>query len=422
MMVLLAALLLAVTYPSGAALAKKSAAIVIDTDTGTILHQDNPDERSYPASLTKMMTLYLTFEALRDGRLRLDRELPVSAHAANQAPSKLGVQPGDTLRVEDAILGLTTKSANDAAVVLAEAIGGSEPAFAARMTEKARDLGMSRTLFRNASGLPNGEQMSTVRDMSTLARHLISDWPQYYPYFRRASFTYNGVRHRNHNHLMARYPGMDGIKTGFIQASGFNLAASAVRNGHRLVAVVFGGDSARLRDNYMAQLLDDGFRRVGAGGRPETRQASGGSIGDVVASLPAENGEDAGDADDSDSAEQTPPQPPVQRVAMVAPVVKQLAKNPPRAPEKPASNWGIFLGNFRDRGDAKAAYDKAVRLVPAGSGRPALHLEKVAKRRGHPASYRLVLVGLDSRKDARMTCAKVRRVTKECEPIAPGQL
>ncbi len=238
------------------------AAIVMEADTGLVISEKNPDRRLYPASLTKMMTLYLTFEAIDKGRLRKSDRVNVSSRASMQEPSKLGLRPGSTLRVEDGILGLVTKSANDAAVVLAEAVGGSEANFGRLMTQKARALGMNSTQFINASGLHNPNQYSTARDMALLSQALIRDFPREYRYFSTANFVYGGVSHRNHNRLMSSYQGMDGLKTGYVYASGYNLAASAKRSGKRLIGVVFGGKTAVSRNQQMARLLDDGFNRL----------------------------------------------------------------------------------------------------------------------------------------------------------------
>jgi D-alanyl-D-alanine carboxypeptidase len=209
------------------------------------------------------MTLYLVFEALETGKLKLHQRLHVSAHAASQEPSKLGLNPGETITVESAILGVVTKSANDASVVLAEAVAGSESVFADRMTVRARQLGMPRTTFQNASGLPNTAQQTTARDMATLGAAMVRDHPRYYPYFSRTSFSYDGATYANHNRMLNSYDGVDGIKTGFIRASGFNLVASAVRDGRRLVGVVFGGTTGATRDVQMAKLLDAGFGESG---------------------------------------------------------------------------------------------------------------------------------------------------------------
>ena len=192
-------------------------------------------------------------------RIKLGQYFPISRKAASQPPTKLDLKAGRKIRIEHAILGLVTKSANDAAMVLAEGIGGSETRFVRMMNQKARRLGMMRTTFRNPSGLPDDDQVTTARDLATLANALIRDYPKYYPYFSRASFTYQGIEHPNHNRLMEIYQGMDGLKTGYIRASGFNLAASAVRDGRRLIAVVMGGDTPGWRDEHMAELMDQGF-------------------------------------------------------------------------------------------------------------------------------------------------------------------
>jgi D-alanyl-D-alanine carboxypeptidase len=238
------------------------AEIVIDATTGEVLSQKNADTRLYPASLTKMMTLYLTFEALSQGKLDLCQYVTVSKKAAAQEASALGLKAKDSICVEDAILAITTKSANDCAVVLAEAGGGSEENFARAMNAKACQLGMANTHFVNASGLPDKDHFSTARDMAALSRALLRDYPQYYHYFSAKSFTYRGHAYPNHNKLMNRYQGMDGIKTGYIDASGYNLSASAVRDSTRLIGVVFGGRTARTRDAAMAKLLDQGFASV----------------------------------------------------------------------------------------------------------------------------------------------------------------
>ena len=262
----LAAVLLAPLPASAKGSAKKASApvaaeILMDAGSGRVLQARNADTLTYPASLTKMMTLMLTFEALDRGTLRLNQRLVVSRHAASMPPSRLWLAPGSTITVEQAILALVTRSANDVAVVLGEALGGSETAFAAKMTARARAIGMRRTVFRNASGLPDRLQRTTARDMAILSRALIRSHARHYAYFNRRSFDWQGDMVYGHNRLMARYPGMDGIKTGYIAASGFNLAASAVRDGRRLIAVVMGGHSANGRDDRVADLLDAGFGR-----------------------------------------------------------------------------------------------------------------------------------------------------------------
>lgn len=236
-----------------------NAALVLDASTGEVITAVNPDELNHPASLTKMMTLYLTFQALEAGRLKLDDQLPISSHAANKAPSKLGLRAGRTISVKDCVLGMITKSANDAATVVAEKLGGSESQFVEMMNVQGLLLGMTRTRFGSASGLPNPNDATTARDMSKLALALYRDFPAQVPYFAIREFTFQGRTVRGHNRLMDRYPGMDGLKTGYTNAAGFNLASTAVHDGRRLFGVVLGGRTSAARDNLMARLLDDGF-------------------------------------------------------------------------------------------------------------------------------------------------------------------
>jgi D-alanyl-D-alanine carboxypeptidase len=233
------------------------AAIVVDANTGRTLEEKNADSLRHPASLTKIMTLYLLFERLDAGKMKLSNMMPVSAHAADQAPTKLGLKPGQSLNVEDAIRGLVTRSANDAAVVIAETIGGDEDSFAKMMTAKARALGMSRTTYVNASGLPADDQVTTARDQAILGRAIQERFPRYYTYFSTSSFHYRGEDIRNHNHLLGRVEGVDGIKTGYTRASGFNLVTSLHRNNRYIVAVVLGGSSAGARDARMRELIEE---------------------------------------------------------------------------------------------------------------------------------------------------------------------
>ncbi|WP_408887574.1 D-alanyl-D-alanine carboxypeptidase family protein [Roseicella frigidaeris] len=260
---------LGIAAPAAAQIgSERYSAIVVDARNGTTLVAASPDERRYPASLTKMMTAYMAFEALRDGRITLSTPVPVSYSAASMAPSKLGLTPGTTLTVEEAILALVTKSANDAAAALGELLGGgSEDRFAQMMTLRARSLGMRNTTFRNASGLPDIEQVSTARDMAVLGQHLVHDFPDRYAYFSTPNFVFRGRTLWNHNRLLQEYDGADGIKTGYVDDSGFNLVASAQRDGVRLVAAVFGGRTGRERDRHMMALLDQGFTSVGVAPR-----------------------------------------------------------------------------------------------------------------------------------------------------------
>lgn len=241
---------------------RKYASIVIDYDTGAVLHERHADKKLHPASLTKVMTILMMFDALEDGRMRLNDRIRISRYAASMQPSKLGLEPGETIRVKDAIYALVTKSANDVAVAVAEHLAGSERKFAEAMTRRAHAIGMARTVFINASGLHSPHQISTAHDMARMAQYVIQNYPEEYKYFSRHSFTYNGKTYRNHNRLLGQYAGVDGMKTGYVNASGFNLIASAVRNDRRIIGVVFGGRSGRTRNIHMASLLDRGFKAV----------------------------------------------------------------------------------------------------------------------------------------------------------------
>ncbi len=238
------------------------AAIVVDGNTGAVLHEANADALRHPASLTKIMTLYLLFERLDAGKIRLDTPLKVSAHAAEQAPSKLGLKVGQAIVVEDAIKAVVTKSANDAAVVIAENLAGNEDEFAEIMTQRAHALGMSRTTYVNASGLPDDDQVTTARDQALLGRAIQERFPRYYKYFSTPQFVYHGSAMRNHNHLLGAVAGVDGIKTGYTRASGFNLVTSVHRDGRYIVAVVLGGHSAFERDARMRELIGGHIREA----------------------------------------------------------------------------------------------------------------------------------------------------------------
>src|SRR5580693_5760218 len=233
-----------------------TSAIVVDGNTGAVLQSSNADGLRHPASLTKIMTLYLLFERLEASKIRLDTPLRISEHAAEQSPTKLGIRPGQTLAVEDAIKAVVTKSANDAAVAIAENLGGDEPDFANMMTAKARALGMSRTTYVNASGLPDDDQNTTAQDQARLGRAIQERFPRYYKYFSTEEFVYRGHAMRNHNHLLGVVGGVDGIKTGYTRASGFNLVTSVHRDGRFIVAVVLGGRSAYERDSRMRDLIN----------------------------------------------------------------------------------------------------------------------------------------------------------------------
>ena len=257
------------------------AAFVIDAKTGKTLHEAHADALRHPASLTKIMTLYMLFEQLEAGKIKLQSPMEVSAEAASQAPTKLGVRPGSSLEVEDAIKALVTKSANDASVVIAEALAGSEEAFAKRMTQKARSLGMAKTVYRNASGLPDPEQVTTAREQAMLGLAIQERFPRYYRYFSLSSFSYRGHAMRNHNKLLGRVHGVDGIKTGYTRASGFNLVSSVRRNDRQIVAVVLGGASGGQRDARMRSLIE-GHIELASVNRTATRLAAAPALAEDV--------------------------------------------------------------------------------------------------------------------------------------------
>ncbi len=251
-----------VLFAASPAWAGKYASIVIDLDTSKVLHARDADETRHPASLTKVMTLYLVFDALDAGKLKLTDRLPVSKTASRAQPSKLGLKSGATIKVEDAIRALVTKSANDVAIVFAEKLGGTEAKFVTKMNAKARELGMEKTTFRNSSGLPDKKQVTTARDMAKLAEAVYFDHKDRYNYFSLPSFTWNKRKYTNHNELLRKVDGVDGIKTGFTNASGYNLMASAKRDGHRVIAVMLGGTTGRSRDQHVADLLEAAFLDV----------------------------------------------------------------------------------------------------------------------------------------------------------------
>ncbi len=237
----------------------KYASIIMNEKTGKIYYQKNANTRNYPASLTKIMTLYMIFHSLNSKDITMQTKFKVSKKAATKPPSKLGLQPGSTISVKNAILALITKSANDVASVVAENLGKTEKKFATKMTLMAKKIGMTRTIFKNASGLPNKGQLSTAKDMAKLAILIKKNFPEYFYFFKIKTFTYNNIEYRNHNNLLGSYNGTDGIKTGYTNASGFNLVASVERNGQRIIGVVFGGRTARTRDRHMIHLLNKYF-------------------------------------------------------------------------------------------------------------------------------------------------------------------
>ena len=397
----------------------KYASMVVDADTGEVLNASHVDDRNYPASLTKMMTLYLLFDALDRGQIHLSDQMPVSAYAAEQSPSKLGLRPGQTIKVEDAILAACTKSANDAAVTIAEFLGGSERGFAVMMTKKAHELGMRQTTFQNASGLPRpGQNISYARDMATLARALIHNHAKQYRYFATQEFTFNGEEMHNHNHMLEWYDGVDGIKTGYIAASGFNLVASAKRDGRRLIGVVFGGQSAAARDKHMAQLLDAAFSRQPGGG-----QGQSASLAEPAADTDTAMDERKAESvtADNGTAKQTLAKPAVKatQLAAAAPGVKKARRTEPKedaAGDTDEDNWSIQVGAYVKKTQAHHAATAAMQKL----GKLVADSEiSIARGKGRHAVYRARLTGLDE-ETAREACRRLAKSHTSCSVLNPA--
>jgi len=351
-------------YPATAEANDNYAAIVVDANTGEVLFSRNADLSRYPASLTKMMTLYLIFEDLERGKISLNSRLSVSRNAANQAPSKLGLSVGSTIRVEDAILALVTKSANDVAMVVAENLSASADAFAYRMTQTARSLGMNSTVFRNPHGLPNSGQVTTARDMSILGRALYDRFPQYYGYFSVERFTWNGTTYGNHNNLLGVVDGVNGIKTGYIRASGFNLVTSVQRGNRYVVAVVMGGITAASRDAHMAELLDTYLPRATTG--PRTAPLVVASPADLVpVPLPRPNPARTDPIMTAAIPTSEPAPAPAPAIVPPAPVGEVAAVVEPPAQGDFDPGWSIQIGAFPNEAAALQRLDAARALEAA---------------------------------------------------------
>ena len=383
----LAVLLLAAALPARAQIgSERYASIVIEARSGAVISAANAEELRHPASLTKMMTIYLAFEAMRQGRVGPNDLITVSPAAAAEPPSKLGLVAGSRLTVQQAVMALITKSANDASTALAEHLGGSEARFAQMMTQRARQLGMPDTVFRNAHGLPDRAQVTTARDMATLGRRLFLDFPNEYKLFSAANFAYRGRTHYNHNRLLASYEGADGIKTGYINDSGFNLVASAERENIRLVAVVFGGASGRERDAHIADLMDRGFTRM------DVREARRGIQAPSLVSR-------------AHAATVAPARPPATRAQPLSrPAVAQ------------ARGWGVQVGAYPARADAERAAAQAARGM--GQGAKARVDEANA---GRGKVYR-ARVGNLTQAQAQNACAAMARRRAACLTLRPADL
>ena len=370
----------------------KYASFIINENTKRIYHNANADTRNYPASLTKIMTLYLVFDALKSKKISMNSKFKVSKRATRQPPSKLNLSAGSNITVKNAILALVTKSANDVATVIAENLGKSERNFARLMTRKAKKLGMTRTTFRNASGLPNRGQLSTARDMATLGIAIRKNHPKFFKLFKTKSFIYKGIKYTNHNNLLGSYSGTDGIKTGYTNASGFNLVASVERNGQRIIGVVFGGKKARSRDKHMVTLLNKYFKTSLS--KPLVRIAK-------------------------------PSELPKTRPKIV--VTEKNIKNfkiPPEIidniiPNDIEEDWFIQIGAFKNRLNAHKAARNARNIVPEQLGNLPASLSKITKSSTNnnlQYLWRVRFVEL-AENQARSVCAELWTSGLSCIPL-----
>jgi D-alanyl-D-alanine carboxypeptidase len=419
----------------------KYADIVIDANTGKVLKAADPDGLRYPASLTKMMTLYLVFEALQRGKLQLHTPIRVSAHAASQKPSKLGVRAGTTFTVEQGIMAIVTRSANDVATAMGEALGGTEPRFAEMMTSKARALGMSRTTYRNANGLPNASQMTTARDQARLGIALYQHFPQYYHYFSTQKFVYGKQVIGSHNRLIGSVRGVDGIKTGFTYASGFNLATSVHIDGKSMVAVVLGGVSTPARDNRMRQLVSTYLPQASSRGTTKALIANATSVPEPVAhasrgmepvpSLPMadvpvpgtryENTPSlsetayANESEQNDAPEaisQIAPKPTRRKTAHRQPSPPANIDNTVTFSTKAVSGWTVQVGVAGSHSDAIELLERA--KTKARSGLKQARPFAAAYGEGSAKIYRARFVGFENQQAALDACKSLKKAGVSC--------
>jgi len=404
--------------------ARKYASFVMEADTGKTLYSRNADTQTYPASLTKMMTLYLLFEDLKAHKISMRTPLKISARAARQPSSKLNLKRGSTISVHTAIKALVIKSANDVAVTVAENLARSEVSFARRMTRKARDLGMDNTTFRNASGLYHSKQVTTARDMATLGQALYRDFPEYYSFFSLKSFRYKGKTIRTHNKLLKTYSGADGMKTGYIRASGFNIVTSAERNNTRIISVVLGGESSKWRDRQVARLMNKAFQNIAFAANniprpplnPENKRllAEMDALEDPVQLAQADNGASALNTTmgEGDAEEQ-----PEILTASLFPTARSTAnvlRLPTTKPQQATKelNWGVQVGAFADASSAHQATQLAMAIQTESSAYSARRsIEPI--RSGQRTLYRARLTQLTAQ-DASRTCRLLKRDNKPC--------
>ena len=370
----------------------KYASFIINENTKRIYHNANADTRNYPASLTKIMTLYLVFDALKSKKISMNSKFKVSKRATKQPPSKLNLSAGSNITVKNAILALVTKSANDVATVIAENLGKSERNFARLMTRKAKKLGMTRTTFRNASGLPNRGQLSTARDMATLGIAIRKNHPKFFKLFKTKSFIYKGIKYTNHNNLLGSYSGTDGIKTGYTNASGFNLVASVERNGQRIIGVVFGGKKARSRDKHMVTLLNKYFKTSLS--KPLVRIAKPSELPKTRPKIVL--------------AEKN-----IKNFRIPRKIINNII------PNNIEENWFIQIGAFKNRLNAHKAARNARNVVPEQLGNLPASLSKITKSSTNnnlQYLWRVRFVEL-AENQARSVCAELWTSGLSCIPL-----
>ncbi len=383
--------------------------IIVDAATGEVLHAKNADKINYPASLTKMMTLYLLFNAIENGKITLDQALPVSGHAAAQPATKLGLRKGSTIKVETAIFALVIQSANDVATVVAEAISGSEEAFARKMTEAGRVIGMRNTVFRNPHGLPDPAQHTTARDMAVLAIALLQDYPQYYHYFGARKFKYGSRTYTTHNRVVLNYPGADGFKTGYTRASGYNLVTSAVRDGQRLIGVVLGGSTWAKRDAQMVSLLDRSFGVDGGGDTVQVATSQGPS-GIVPREKPPAPAVPLAVLNPEAGTRTETPMPAIQLPASYAASLDSTALEATIAAANPDAVWGIQVGAFSRFAPAHLAATNA-----AAALREVITADVAVEPSDGDSGklYRARLVGI-TREEAEQACRQLQQQSAAC--------
>lgn len=397
----------------------KYAAVVVDANTGEVLYARRADSQRYPASITKVMTLYLAFEAISEGRMKPTDLITVSAKAAAQPPTKLGMTAGDVITVDDAMKAIAVKSANDMAVALAEHMSnGSEAKFAALMTLRAQELGMLNTRFVNASGLPDSRQISTARDIAILSRAVMRDFPQYYSLFNLRTFTYRGVSMNNHNRLLFRMEGVDGLKTGYTNASGYNLAASGVQDGRRLIVVMLGGTSNAARDNHVQELLMTGFDVIRRRERGEQILVAQSLFEPPPPPEVQYASVEQGDVDMPGATFASGPPVGAMTVSRSMPPVANPPTKPARKaapPKKPKGQWAAQVGAFKSKDQARTQ----LTTIRKRFGKVLDDAEGVigAKVGGY---FRVQFTGLTA-DDARAACKALSAKRQTCMVIAPGR-